>query len=216
MTHVPRKLISQSKQKQFSKPWITNGIFKSIKTKQGMYRTYFLSNNPVKIAEYKKYAIKIASEPLSIPFAYIYNQSIANGIVPDVFKISRVTPIYKSGEVTDTGNYRPIATLSSFSKVLERLVYNQLYLFLEKNDIIYKYQFGFRKGYSTEQAILEITDNLNSAIDNKQITCGLFLDFSKAFVTVNHNILLSKLYTYGIRELHLNGFKVTYVIALKM
>ena len=64
--------------------------------------------------------IKIASEPLSIPFTYIYNQSIANGIVTDVFKISRVPPIhkfYKSGEVTDTGNYRPIATLSSFSKV---------------------------------------------------------------------------------------------------
>ena len=70
--------------------------------------------------------IKIASEPLSIPFTYIYNQSIAYGIVPDVFKISRVTPIYKSSEVTDTGNYRPIATLSSFSKVLERLIYNQL------------------------------------------------------------------------------------------
>ena len=151
--------------------------------------------------------IKIASEPLSLPFTYIYNQSIANGIVPDVFKISRVTLIYKSGEVTDTGNYRPIATLSSFSKVLERLIYNQLYQFLEKNDIIYKYQFGFRKGYSTEQAILEITDNLNSAIDNKQITCGLFLDFSKAFDTVNHDILLSKLYTYGIRGTPFKWFK---------
>jgi len=62
--------------------------------------------------------IKISSEPLSIPFTYIYNQSIANGIVPEAFKISRVTPIYLSGEVTDTGNYGPIATLSSFSKVL--------------------------------------------------------------------------------------------------
>ena len=142
--------------------------------------------------------IKIASQPLSIPFTSIYNQSIANGIVPDVFKISRVTPIYKSGEFTDTGNYRPSATVSSLSKVLERLIYNQLYLFLEKNDIIYKYQFGFRKSYSTEQAISEITDNLNSAIDNKQITCGLFLNFLKAFDTVNHDILHSKLYTYGI------------------
>ena len=133
-----------------------------------------------------------------------------------MFKISRVTPIYKSGEVTDTGNYRPIATLSSFSKVLERLIYNQLYLFLEKNDIIYKYQFGFRKGYSTEQAILEITDNLNAAIDNKQITCGLFLDFSKAFDTVNHDILLPILYTYGIRGTPFNGLKATYAIALNM
>ena len=58
--------------------------------------------------------IKIASEPLSIPFKHIYNQSITNGIVPDVFKISKVTPIYKSGKVTNPGNYRPIATLSSF------------------------------------------------------------------------------------------------------
>lgn len=76
--------------------------------------------------------IKIASEPLSLPFTYIYNQSIANGIVPDVFKISRVIPIYKSGEVTDTGNYRPIATLSPLSKVLERLIYYQPYLFFRK------------------------------------------------------------------------------------
>ena len=147
--------------------------------------------------------------PLSrhqIPFTYIYNQSIANGIVPDVFQISRVT-IYKSGEVTDTGNYRSIATLLSFSKVLERLIYNKLHLFLEKNYIIYKYQFSFRKGYSNEQAILEITDNLNSAIDNKQITCGLFLDFSKAFDTVNHGVLLSKLYTYGIRGTPFKWFK---------
>ena len=81
--------------------------------------------------------------------------------------------------------------------MLEWLIYNQFYLILEKNDIIYEYQFGFRKGYSTEQAIL--TDNLNSAIDNKQISCGLFLDFSKAFDTVNYEIVLSKLYTYWIR-----------------
>ena len=120
------------------------------------------------------------------------NLYLANIYIKMTSRLRMHCSIYKSGEVTDTGNYRPIATLSSFSKVLERLIYNQLYLFLEKkNDIIYKYQFGFRKGYSTEQAILEITDNLNSAIDNKQITCGLFLDFSKAFDTVNHDILLS-------------------------
>ena len=151
--------------------------------------------------------IKIASSQLAIPFSYIYNQSIRMGIVPDLFKISRITPIYKSGVLTDPNNYRPISILSPFSKTLERIVYNQLLHFLEKNNILLEHQFGFRKGYSTEQAILEITENLNNAIDNKLITCGLFLDFSKAFDTVNHQILASKLMKYGIRGNQLLWFK---------
>jgi hypothetical protein len=92
--------------------------------------------------------------------------------------ISRVTPIYKNGAITDPFNYRPISTLSPFAKVLEKLVYKQLQSFLERNNILYKYQFGFRKGHS-EQAIMETTDSLKVTIDNKQITCGLFLDFLK-------------------------------------
>ena len=123
-------------------------------------------------------------------------------------KVSQVTPVYKNGDVTDPGNYRLISTLSPFSKVLERLIYNQLYNFLEKHSILYQYQFGFRKGYSTEQAqILEITDTLRKALDKKLVTCGLFLDFSKVFDTVNHDILLTKLYHYGVRGTPLNWFK---------
>ena len=79
-------------------------------------------------------------------------------------------------------------------------------LFLTKKKVIYEYQFGFRKGHSTEQAILEITDNIKTSIDNNEITCGLFLDFSKAFDTVNHQILLSKLYKYGMRGIQLAWF----------
>jgi hypothetical protein len=80
-----------------------------------------------------------------------------------------------------------------------------LELFLTKKKVIYDHQFGFRKCYSTEQAILEIIDNIKTSIDNNEITCGLFLDFSKAFDTVNHQILLSKLYKYGMRGIQLAG-----------
>ena len=110
-----------------------------------------------------KKLINISTDPLSVPFTQIYNQSIETGIVPNILKVSQVTPVYKSGDAIDPANYRPISTLSSFRKVFEKLIYSQLYNFLEKYSILYKYQFRFRKGYSTEQAILEITDSLKSA-----------------------------------------------------
>ena len=109
--------------------------------------------------------------------------------------------------MTDPGNYRPIAVLSPFTKILERLIYNQLNHFLEKQNILFKHQFGFRKNYSTEQAILELTDNLKMKIDSSETICSIFLDLSKAFDTVNHQILLQKLYRYGIRGVPLLWFK---------
>ena len=153
------------------------------------------------------YLIKIASNLLSTPLTSLFNESIESGIVPDIFKISKVTPVFKTGAVTDPGNYRPIAVLSPFAKILERLVYNQLSHFLEKENILFKHQFGFRKNYSTEQAIVELTDNLKMKIDSKEAICSIFLDLSKAFDTVNHQILLQKLYRYGIRGVPLQWLK---------
>ena len=153
------------------------------------------------------YLIKIASNLLSTPLTNVFNESIESGIVPGIFKISKVAPVFKTGAVTDPGNYRPIAVLSPFAEILERLVYNQLSHFLEKENILFKHQFGFRKNYSTEQAILELTDNLKMKIDSNEAICSIFLDLSKAFDTVNHQILLQKLYRYGIRGVPLQWFK---------
>ena len=94
----------------------------------------------------------------------------------------------------------------SFSQIFEKLVYKQLTSYIEKYKIINECQFGLRKGHSTEQAITEITDNLKKSIDNNLYTCGVFLDFAKAFDTVNHAILLKKLEKYGIRGIPLNWF----------
>jgi hypothetical protein len=165
-----------------------------------------LGSNKVSIDIPNNNMIKIAAYELSPIFTNIFNESISIGVVPDILKMSRITSIYKSGDTNEPHNYRPISILSVFSKVLERLIYNQLDNFLEKYNIMYNYQFGFRKKHSTEQAILELTDKLKSAIDNKQLTCGLFLDFSKAFDTVNHKILLEKLQKYGIRGVPLQWF----------
>ena len=137
---------------------------------------------------------------------YLMNQ-LNHGIVPDISKISKVTPVFKTDAATDPGNYRPIAVLSPFAKILERLVYNELNRFLEKENILFKHQFGFRKNYSIEQAILELTDNLKMKIDSNEAICSIFLDLSKAFDTVNHQILLQKLYRYGIRGVPLQWFK---------
>ena len=92
--------------------------------------------------------IKHGSGTLSMPFARIYNESILSGKVPAIFqkKQTKVTPIFKSGSMSELGNYRSIAVTSSFSKVLKRLVYNQLMSFLEKECLLFNFQFGYRKG----------------------------------------------------------------------
>lgn len=102
--------------------------------------------------------ITIAYDELAILLMHIINESIKSGMVPDIFKISCVTPIHKSGDTSDPSNYRPISILPALNKVLERVIYDQLLKFLDKHHVISSYQFGFRKCHSTEQAILETVD----------------------------------------------------------
>ena len=150
--------------------------------------------------------IKLAADHISDVLTAVFNNSLEQGIMPDILKISRITPVDKGGDITDPSNFRPISTLYSFAQIFEKLVYSQILGYLEKHNILSKFQFGFRKGRSTEHAIVEITDNFKKAIDKNLYMCGVFLDFSKVFDTVNHQILLKKLEAYGIRGTPLQWF----------
>ena len=95
--------------------------------------------------------IKLATEPLSEPFTEIYNMSILSGKFPEIFKISKVTSIFKSVSSSELGNYRPIEVISPFIKVLERLVYDQLVSYLEKECLLFNFQFGFRNYFRSKR-----------------------------------------------------------------
>lgn len=150
--------------------------------------------------------IKDTCEGILSPLVHIINMSLMTGIVPKKMKIAKIIPIFKSGENNLIKNYRPISLLPSFSKILERVVYNRLYKYLISRKIITSSQFGFQKSKSTELAILQLQNQIISALSNNKQCIGIFLDLSKAFDTLNHSILLAKLNHYGIRGLALSWF----------
>ena len=141
------------------------------------------------------------------PLTYISNLSLQEGVFPDELKIANVIPLFKSDDPELFNNYRPVSLLCTVSKVFERIMYNRLLSFLDEYKILFSYQFGFRKHHSTYMALMTLMDNLTHCLDNGECVIGIFLDFSKAFDTVDHNILLQKMSLYGIRGTALDWFQ---------
>ena len=147
--------------------------------------------------------IKLSVDIIAPIITKIFNLCIQHGIFPESFKYAEVVPIFKSGSKANINNYRPISLLSPFSKIFESYICNQLTSFLDKNNILYRLQYGFRQDSSTELAVTQLVDDLIDAAENKLINCSIFLDLAKAFNTVNHKILLHKLGKYRVRGLPL-------------
>ena len=137
----------------------------------------------------------------------IFNRSLLTGEFPAVMKLAEVIPLYKSKEKYYESNYRPISLLSTISKILEKIVYSRVYEFLDKTGQLYENQYGFRSKHSCEHAIGQVLGGIIKGLENNFYSACVLLDLSKAFDTIEHQILLNKLELYGIRGVPLNWFK---------
>ena len=151
--------------------------------------------------------LKIAPNALTPSITYMINKSIESGVFPGTWKNAKVNPIFKAGDKDNVNNYRPISILPTLSKIIEKWTESKLMLYLNKHTLLHKNQSGFRKNYSTESALILMTDSwLKSINDGKLVGCAM-IDFRKAFDLVDHQLLLNKLRIYRFSDLSLSWFK---------
>ena len=149
---------------------------------------------------------KMIAYQLAYILTYLVNRSFKEGYFPKLLKVGKQTPVFKSGE-NYFSNYRPITVCNSIAKIFEKLARTRLLNFIENCNILNRNQFGFRKSHSTDHAMISLYDTCLAGLDDKLTTGSVFLDISKAFDCVDHNILLYKLNHYGIRGVVYQWFK---------
>ena len=137
----------------------------------------------------------------------LLNLSIRTGTFPNLWKCSKITTLFKSGDRSNASHYRPISIQPTLSKILEKAVHLQLYQYLVTNDLLSTKQFGFRKGISTESTLINFADEVLLNMERGKLCGAVFLDLTKAFDTVDHGILLSKLSAIGLSGNSLNWFQ---------
>ena len=142
--------------------------------------------------------LKISAPYVLYLLTYIFNKVLSTGIFPERLKFSEVRPLFKKGDITEFSNYGPISLLTSFSKIIEKIISKRLYSYLNGNNILVDDQYGFRKQLSTEMATYTLLNNVLSSLDGRNLVGGLFCNLQKAFDCVNHEMLLAKMEFYGI------------------
>lgn len=152
--------------------------------------------------------LKNSSDGIHRILSAIFSQSLSSGVIPLDWRLAKVVPIFKSGDRSSPLNYRPISLTSTVCKLLEHVIHSQVINYLEEHNIIFKYQHGFRKGYSCETQLAGFIQDIHSSIDAGIQVDSIFLDFSKAFDRVPHNRLLMKLALLNIHPLVIAWVKV--------
>ena len=202
---IPDSRISPYK---YMKTEIMNSIFlETVSPEELLEVIKGLKHSAVGYDELDAQHIKSSSPIIIQPLLHICNLSFTHGVFPDAMKIAKVSPLFKSGNYMKVNNYRPVSILPVLSKILERLMYNRLMKFVEDFDILYDFQFGFRKCHSTFMALASSVNHIVNALQFGKYSIGVYLDFSKAFDTLNHDILFLKLNHYGIRGIALDWIK---------
>ena len=158
-----------------------------------------MKNNNKNTSEIPTLALKYIVTDLSELLAVLFNICILQGTFPDPLKYSEITPIPKKGCKFSIKNYRPISILNPITKIFENLIHDRLHSFFNKFQLITPYQFGFRKGRDISQAALNLLYHINESNKNNETAVATFIDFSRAFDSINRELLLQKLELYGIR-----------------
>ena len=166
-----------------------------------------LKNRKCNIHEIAVSIIKLNSQHFAIPLTILFNHSITSGIFPQLLKHATVVPIHKNGSKEELGNYRPISLLSNFSKIFEKLMKKFLINYLNTKKVINSRQYGFQSGLSTFDALSTFSEEIYSTLESRQSLLSIYIDFTKAFDTVQHDILLKKLKFYGIRGIIYDWFR---------
>ena len=153
-------------------------------------KSYGLYSLPTKL-------LKCSSAVIAPALTDILNTSIRLGTYPSKLIMAKIIPVFKGDDDTDANNYRPISLLSNFNRVFEKIIHKRLTSYIDKHDLLNSSQYGFRKGHSTQHAIL--VNDIQSNINQRLLSCGVFIDLKKAFNTIDHDVLLDKLNHYGFR-----------------